>query len=382
MRKYIALLTALVLLCTLFGCNNNTEASYTTDDVITYQACLMAQTVGYSTLPSYLQGVVHDSDIVSMAQTFQLSSKDGPAEMLILTTDDADFAQTVIACNSSYSSSKHMACISALSYTTAMQLPTPLTATKAVLLRYGETCMYTVIFTPMGGNLASATIYPMRPGAANRLIQEHFAGAASYQIDEIQAAYYAGEAASVAAQPTGATADKNYYAGLVSGLLNGLDNITEASIEPYISDPDTATLTLNMANALRQAPSDTHVYRFPASTNQQLAALLGEDLVKENLTDLTKQRVYLGYPATLAAGFGTACLNANATLAGLMQPQEPGVAAAADEGPVLVTMALNENFSLLVALYPNENGIYQYRFYCLPCNYSRLTGLLGNVQPL
>lgn len=383
MRRILALILLLTLLCSLFGCrkpnslttepssnSNEGNSVYHAAELLGYQAHLLSRQLGLSVSDAYLKNAGASADLINTAKAFTASATGQPNLVKFINKTDRQFLTSVQLVTETVNGADLASLSKLLAFETRFYSPVPVENCITVYLRYSEQCHILVHFTPSDSNFVTAQVYPLYRDSASLIVNKYFSKAKTYDGDDFQELIAKVEQVDVTADLTGQTVNAEYYAQLAKNTFSGVKALTQAQLASYAVN---SALVANLgaySKALASGIGAVKVY--DASEVIRLEANkrfpLDDSAALENWA-LAKAAAAL--PNSYCAAFDQLTCTTNDILADVLNISVPGAVAQAGEKAALVVMEISNNFSVIVCIYPNANNIYEISFACIPASFSK-----------
>ena len=383
MKKLWICFLALLTVCNLFGCtptppDDVDNERYTATDILVYQSITMAQQISACAQPAFVQHAIGVESVISITQTFTEATQSDPVECQIITTDDPLFAQNIILLSSQLLGMDHLACTSVLSNNMLMRFPKTLSETTVVYLRYSEECHFVITFVPGENKVVSAVAYPIFDAVAEALLQAYFSDASTLNASQIRNTQENGAKASVDAKCTGKTVSDDHYANLAKSIFANATDNHEANLD--IHNQAIVDNVLKMQQALKLQPYAISVHTFPASIQQEINNMLVGAAHLDLLQPIAARKMYLTFPSRFNAIYGENAIVSSSLLQTTLQTPQMGSVAQEDESPVLVVMGFTSDYSVIMAIYPDEHNLYYYSYASICESYDQIINKLENFE--
>jgi hypothetical protein len=366
MRKYVALFLAFVLVMALAGCNHNVQQpetpSYSSTDLMLYQADAFSRLIAMSAMPDYLTALSFPQEIISRSQCFTQAITGEVMDGKLLKDAPQTLQTSIISICGQVCGSTDLATCSSLLKSTTMRFAKKLKQPAAVYLRYSEECHFVVMFTPEENDLVSLWAYPLFAEAAQQVLQQCFSEAKDLTGDAIRSSCEKGSKANFQAKSAGQAIDAARYTAMAETFFSQATPIDKQSSSLFTSEAEVIELVSVMSQYLCQYRTDMTVYTFSAEADSQLEQILAATSYPQQLEESTRQLVYLGMPNQYVNTHSVQWISANAIVRSCLRTTAPALTAEEGEEPVLVLISVADSLSALLSIYPTEYRTYLYSF--------------------
>lgn len=366
MRKYVALFLAFVLVMALAGCNHNVQQpetpSYSSTDLMLYQADAFSRLIAMSAMPDYLTALSFPQEIISRSQCFTQAITGEVMDGKLLKDAPQTLQTSIISICGQVCGSTDLATCSSLLKSTTMRFAKKLKQPAAVYLRYSEECHFVVMFTPEENDLVSLWAYPLFAEAAQQVLQQCFSEAKDLTGDAIRSSCEKGSKANFQAKSAGQAIDAARYTAMAETFFSQATPIDKQSSSLFTSEAEVIELVSVMSQYLCQYRIDMTVYTFSAEADSQLEQILAATSFPQQLEESTRQLVYLGMPNQYVNTHSVQWISANAIVRSCLRTTAPALTAEEGEEPVLVLISVADSLSALLSIYPTEYRTYLYSF--------------------
>lgn len=366
MRKYVALFLAFVLVMALAGCNHNVQQpetpSYSSTDLMLYQADAFSRLIAMSAMPDYLTALSFPQEIISRSQCFTQAITGEVMDGKLLKDAPQTLQTSIISICGQVCGSTDLAACSSLLKNTTMRFAKKLKQPAAVYLRYSEECHFVVMFTPEENDLVSLWAYPIFAEAAQQVLQQCFSEAKDLTGDAIRSSCEKGSKANFQAKSAGQAIDAARYTAMAETFFSQATPIDKQSSSLFTSEAEVIELVSVMSQYLCQYRIDMTVYTFSAEADSQLEQILAATSYPQQLEESTRQLVYLGMPNQYVNTHSVQWISANAIVRSCLRTTAPALTAEEGEEPVLVLISVADSLSALLSIYPTEYRTYLYSF--------------------
>lgn len=366
MRKYVALFLAFVLVMTLAGCNHNVQQpetpSYSSTDLMLYQADAFSRLIAMSAMPDYLTALSFPQEIISRSQCFTQAITGEVMDGKLLKDAPQTLQTSIISICGQICGSTDLATCSSLLKSTTMRFAKKLKQPAAVYLRYSEECHFVVMFTPEENDLVSLWAYPLFAEAAQYVLQQCFSEAKDLTGDAIRSSCEKGSKANFQAKSAGQAIGAARYTAMAETFFSQATPIDKQSSSLFTSEAEVIELVSVMSQYLCQYRIDMTVYTFSAEADSQLEQILAATSYPQQLEESTRQLVYLGMPNQYVNTHSVQWISANAIVRSCLRTTAPALTAEEGEEPVLVLISVADSLSALLAIYPTAYRTYLYSF--------------------
>lgn len=378
MRKLIAFVLAITMLCCLFGCgkkeNESTKHNYSLEDLLLGQATLFAQQMGAAINTKYPELIGITNVATPQVQFFTAAgSTKNISSAAFLPLDGIDLPVMIASLNAEHSSAEQMQSINLLGFSSQFYSPIAFSGNKAVHMVYGKHCHIVVFFEAMENQLVRVTVYPMFPQAGQAMMNQHFSDVNGLSATQIDAAIQRASIANCAATPSGnAAPEASHYLQLANKVLSGVEAVSNEVLDQFTNNSAVLAQAAQFVNALTSEAIAARVYHLPDNLEG-----VSQDFPSRPVQHLAYQALCLrAFPNQLCTGFGQTSVAANAIAQNVITTRNPGIVSAKNESPVLVALDHGE-VTVLVILYPNEYNIYLHTVSFLSCTFDQATDLLA-----
>lgn len=366
MRKYVALFLAFVLVMALAGCNHNVQQpetpSYSSTDLMLYQADAFSRLIAMSAMPDYLTALSFPQEIISRSQCFTQAITGEVMDGKLLKDAPQTLQTSIISICGQVCGSTDLATCSSLLKNTTMRFAKKLKQPAAVYLRYSEECHFVVMFTPEENDLVSLWAYPLFAEAAQQVLQQCFSEAKDLTGDAIRSSCEKGSKANFQAKSAGQAIDAARYTAMAETFFSQATPIDKQSSSLFTSEAEVIELVSVMSQYLCQYRIDMTVYTFSAEADSQLEQILAATSYPQQLEESTRQLVYLGMPNQYVNTHSVQWISANAIVRSCLRTTAPALTAEEGEEPVLVLISVADSLSALLSIYPTAYRTYLYSF--------------------
>jgi hypothetical protein len=366
MRKYVALFLAFVLVMALAGCNHNVQQpetpSYSSTDLMLYQADAFSRLIAMSAMPDYLTALSFPQEIISRSQCFTQAITGEVMDGKLLKDAPQTLQTSIISICGQVCGSTDLATCSSLLKSTTMRFAKKLKQPAAVYLRYSEECHFVVMFTPEENDLVSLWAYPLFAEAAQQVLQQCFSEAKDLTGDAIRSSCEKGSKANFQAKSAGQAIDAARYTAMAETFFSQATPIDKQSSSLFTSEAEVIELVSVMSQYLCQYRIDMTVYTFSAEADSQLEQILAATSYSQQLEESTRQLVYLGMPNQYVNTHSVQWISANAIVRSCLRTTAPALTAEEGEEPGLVLISVADSLSALLSIYPTEYRTYLYSF--------------------
>ncbi len=366
MRKYVALFLAFVLVMALAGCNHNVQQpetpSYSSTDLMLYQADAFSRLIAMSAMPDYLTALSFPQEIISRSQCFTQVITGEVMDGKLLKDAPQTLQTSIISICGQVCGNTDLATCSSLLKSTTMRFAKKLKQPAAVYLRYSEECHFVVMFTPEENDLVSLWAYPLFADAAQHVLQQCFSEAKDLTGDAIRSSCEKGSKANFQAKSAGQTIDAARYTAMAETFFSQATPIDKQSSSLFTSEAEVIELVSVMSQYLCQYRTDMTVYTFSAEADSQLEQILAATSYPQQLEESTRQLVYLGMPNQYVNTHSVQWISANAIVRSCLRTTAPALTAEEGEEPVLVLISVADSLSALLSIYPTAYRTYLYSF--------------------
>ena len=366
MRKYVALFLAFVLVMALAGCNHNVQQpetpSYSSTDLMLYQADAFSRLIAMSAMPDYLTALSFPQEIISRSQCFTQAITGEVMDGKLLKDAPQTLQTSIISICGQVCGSTDLATCSSLLKSTTMRFAKKLKQPAAVYLRYSEECHFVVMFTPEENDLVSLWAYPLFADAAQHVLQQCFSEAKDLTGDAIRSSCEKGSKANFQAKSAGQAIDAARYTAMAETFFSQATPIDKQNSSLFTSEAEVIELVSVMSQYLCQYRTDMTVYTFSAEAASQLEQILAATSYPQQLEESTRQLVYLGMPNQYVNTHSVQWISANAIVRSCLRTTAPALTAEEGEEPVLVLISVADSLSALLSIYPTAYRTYLYSF--------------------
>jgi hypothetical protein len=373
MRKYVALFLAFVLVMALAGCNHNVQQpetpSYSSTDLMLYQADAFSRLIAMSAMPDYLTALSFPQEIISRSQCFTQAITGEVMDGKLLKDAPQTLQTSIISICGQVCGSTDLATCSSLLKNTTMRFAKKLKQPAAVYLRYSEECHFVVMFTPEENDLVSLWAYPLFAEAAQQVLQQCFSEAKDLTGDAIRSSCEKGSKANFQAKSAGQAIDAARYTAMAETFFSQATPIDKQSSSLFTSEAEVIELVSVMSQYLCQYRTDMTVYTFSAEADSQLEQILAATSYSQQLEESTRQLVYLGMPNQYVNTHSVQWISANAIVRSCLRTTAPALTAEEGEEPVLVLISVADSLSALLSIYPTAYRTYLYSFSIVGASY-------------
>jgi hypothetical protein len=373
MRKYVALFLAFVLVMALAGCNHNVQQpetpSYSSTDLMLYQADAFSRLIAMSAMPDYLTALSFPQEIISRSQCFTQAITGEVMDGKLLKDAPQTLQTSIISICGQVCGSTDLATCSSLLKSTTMRFAKKLKQPAAVYLRYSEECHFVVMFTPEENDLVSLWAYPLFAEAAQQVLQQCFSEAKDLTGDAIRSSCEKGSKANFQAKSAGQAIDAARYTAMAETFFSQATPIDKQSSSLFTSEAEVIELVSVISQYLCQYRTDMTVYTFSAEADSQLEQILAATSYPQQLEESTRQLVYLGMPNQYVNTHSVQWISANAIVRSCLRTTAPALTAEEGEEPVLVLISVADSLSALLSIYPTEYRTYLYSFSIVGASY-------------
>ncbi len=380
MKKLIAVCLALTILCAMVGCGKAQDGtaaqapqSNTTKDLMLYNSLELAKLVGNAVMDDYAEKIGLSGDAAALCEVFSAAAD--PSQVTagaIVRADKIDLALAITSANSQLGIDATV-CTGGLSFSTRFQLGNNAFGHAGVYLQYGEDCHLIVELVSVENGLVTAIVRPLMKEAAQIVLDDCFSNATKVSKAELDASYTACMGSSAAAKPTGAATIDTYYTDMAIKLFADTKQPQKDAFKEFATYPELIEKAWKMSKYLTSPPSGRMVYQFPEVLDADLPTF-----TSDSVKNLYLQQLYLSWPNTLCASTGANSIVLSSILNTVMTFGTPGIAASAEEGPIMV--ALDYTIcTALVVFYPNESNVYMSSITFLPCDFSQACDMLEHA---
>jgi hypothetical protein len=373
MRKYVALFLAFVLVMALAGCNHNVQQpetpSYSSTDLMLYQADAFSRLIAMSAMPDYLTALSFPQEIISRSQCFTQAITGEVMDGKLLKDAPQTLQTSIISICGQVCGSTDLATCSSLLKSTTMRFAKKPKQPAAVYLRYSEECHFVVMFTPEENDLVSLWAYPLFAEAAQQVLQQCFSEAKDLTGDAIRSSCEKGSKANFQAKSAGQAIDAARYTAMAETFFSQATPIDKQSSSLFTSEAEVIELVSVISQYLCQYRTDMTVYTFSAEADSQLEQILAATSYPQQLEESTRQLVYLGMPNQYVNTHSVQWISANAIVRSCLRTTAPALTAEEGEEPVLVLISVADSLSALLSIYPTAYRTYLYSFSIVGASY-------------